>query len=1776
MSATTWILLLLLSTLIGAGSCFDQDQSRADVRPMICQDRDGNSRVCADQDQDTSELVSSSNEQTPPVSAARFNKPQECVETTEPVNETDSSQFTELCEPTNKRLKPKILTSDGLSTDLASVALGSTFRLICKLSTVKSESNLAWTRCTSGPACSNQSVPDEGDFANKERIRSSLDTLGQLELSIDDFRREDTGDYYCRASQDLTDELNQSETKIRLVLFETEATDYTDELPYSRDTLTKLLPSLQVLPEFVEAQLGQQVQLICTTSYQDSDPDPSQLSWTFASLIGGREKLLQGAPMFQSNLSGNVSNLGNALVIWSVSEQHVGLYKCILSLADFNLTAEALAEVSLKPDDLEDSPPRVYVSPSLLRLSLNGSARIQCEATGYPPPDLIWYHENDLSSQKSDESLAEEGIEVQKVRYQDIMVYCHENRCATSDTTQAGLSRITSISLLTISGARGSHQGVFVCRAMNKYGSNQVSTVIDVELREPPLVLVDGKSSIAEQQVTLLEGNEQPTNVSFRCSIEAGRPQPHLRWLRKVNNNSIITDGSLEGMNLDEYDLNKVSSATSNVTIMSEQEGLALTLTMQISSLDDRGDYVCLGQNEWGKHSAVGRLTVRQPVSVSIAQASPFVGRLNQSFHLECIVSGYPPAVDIEWSKGSDQDPLFALMGIPGRGRKESRERIAVLKFDRVETSDAGEYTCSARDPLNRTSVVRDTIMLIVDQSQNLKSTATSKTRTPQPVADNSPELMVSPTKVDAQAGSNVTIDCLAIAGPQPTQILWVGPEPGKGASVARPSMGIEGPVSQFGTKLRISNMSKSYEGVYQCMGSNRFGIKNALALVNLLEEPTSGQAVGLKSDLDDLSSTKTKMAKAGSNIELKCQVSGAEQLATSWSRDGRELPPGSVQLGHNLWIQNVSAQDDGLYICLARSARPNKVIQAKINLLVQGETADSGVSGKPSQHLSARIVPSRASANVGDSITLECIVSNSRDANKRKLYLSDIENGVVWTNSHSGQTLFQDNVYIQGNLLIIYNLRRENSATYRCNYNDLSQHVEYKLFLGDSDVSPYMQTQANYQLNRTNALGSRPSIGADVLVSSLGKRAVLKQIAFGSQFSLECPTRDTDQVIWKRSIKSTELEDPVIFQSIKSSDADLYQCFQKAEANHSLGQPITSVIVQVLRPAARFVQRPVSFVTLPSVSGAENHLELELKFLADNEDGLILFNGLTHSNNRTGSRDYISLGLVQGYVEFKFELGDGGSSLKSLYPLSLQQWHRLAIERNRRGATMWVDKQPPVSNSSPGKFFNLDLSETTALYVGGHELFLQASKSPDKLIRLQGYSGGFQGCIGHLKINSNELQLMALNRSVALGVYECEEPECRSTDCNLPDGVCQVDWSSASNFSRSGSPHSRLEAPEMRCICMPGSSGNKCDIRLTTSKQAGSAGNDLTQAHQISSLDLASSNDSMALQGEPQGACVLLDSPCSTDGSLNCQSLTSTSYKCHCRIGFTGDTCAKQVNFASETSLLFNQYSYVHLRLNKPEESSSDPMITNDEANTLAKIQSLGEHQEITFKLKTVSSHGLIFYTGHAPNQSSNLHNDTLAGSNPISPRASKSMFVNLLSRLSPTVFDYLAIALIDGHLELSYELGSGVAIIRSSERVNDGLEHRIHVKRLGRQGSIQIDNRQRYEGSSPGKFTVLNIAAPEVYLAGLPHLTEPTNSNVYIPGFVGCLGSLEINTLGPLNLIRSDHLSQLRSARNIGPSCTVSAWPSTSGAPTSTTAPHKGHASSSAAPELDDPDDM
>lgn len=1728
-----------------------------------------------------------------------------------------------------------------------SVNVGDSVIIECRLHTGSSAHpqelrlNLQWLRLVESSAGSNQSISSGSDASEVDHTRlRTRQREGGLDLELDSFQTSDVGSYFCRA-------LNYSGSSIideaRVVLDVTNAiessqapeahNDGSADSLFSQENLSKLLPSLHVYPAHIEASRGESVQLVCTTSDGDPDPDPGALEWTFEPFGGdGRREQIALRNMTQTirispnqNTFDNISVAGdgNILIIWSVSEQTAGLYKCATRLEEFNLVAEAVGEVSLaQVSDILRRPelPSVFVRPELVRLPPNGSASIQCEATGYPPPELLWFRtiEDTLARKGSAETVSEQlaatnmqpvlddaTFNLEHVAPRDAQIYCEQSsdKCLLNAHRQ----QVSSVSILHVHKARAHHQGQYVCQANNSAGVKQANVLIDVELREPPLVRIL-KETPSTQTIVLaasgqLQADEARPSVLFKCAVDAGKPAPDLRWLRVPGGGG----GALNYSNLDAYDLSKVSSVSARVRVWPEEAGRVLSMSLSTTSRDDEGEYVCLGENALGRHSAVARVLVRQPIRVHIRQQSPFTATRNDSFHLDCVASGHPLPTDIEWTRSDQTGAFFALVARNADGRVDR----ATLKFDRVTPNEAGEYTCQARDPLDAHTIQRDTIMVLVEPPALFTQSESTFAQLDKQL----PKIMVRPTRVNARSGSNVTLDCLAVSGLQPTLVEWIAP--------ANNFTGAQS-FYQFGSRLQIVNASRAHEGVYQCKGRNRAGSENAPALIKLSDEsPPASTPFDSTEGGDAAVTTKTRIARAGSNIELKCQVNGVEQPATSWSRDGLELPSSSVQIGHNLWLQNVSRNDDGLYICSARSLQPNRIIQAQIRLQVRDDLS-AGPSGSGStlmaKNIKAKVVASRTLPQPGESITLECIVSLVDEAGSRLETapdLNEIERNVVWTNMHTGQSVFQDNVYAQNNLLIIYELRPENSAIYRCNFNELTQHADYELrVLG----APSTLADA-----RRGDLKHGEAQSDEIMVASNGRRAIIKRAEAGASVKLEClvPVESSSQVMWTRgseqrpivsdaheawqiigfegratshedSTRSAVVSSQLVRKSIETRDADLYTCHYSARA---AGAMQISYIVLVHEPVARFAQRPVSFVTLPTIAGADNQLDIELRFLSERDHGLILFNGAssTGANNNNQPGDYVLLGLQKGHLEFRFELGDGATVVRSAKPVALNKWHKAVIERSRRNATMWLDDEPPVSNSSSGKFFNLNLD--SVLYVGGSEHFMNRNTSPARR-SFYGYARGFQGCMSVLRISKHDVALMARNRSVAVGLYECDKPECppsalrNLTDfCNSPNGVCQPNRAKLNSKLESKSKSS--PNADLRCVCLPGYMGDQCNVpyvansshimHSTTVKPADAPSVDESAQHQASTSSQA--------QPPAYDDHVCPDSretSCSPKGTSECETLSSSAHKCHCRAGFGGDSCAQSITFGDspDSMIGFIGDSYVQVALQSSTAASNET--------------SLVDITNVTMQVSTRSQNALLFYVGHQFESTSQRGlQSNMSATNHVFPQT-KSMIANLLARLAhisnrnhpqtfaPSANDYLAIAMIDGFVELSYELGSGLAIVRSSVRINDGQLHQLRVSRVGKSSTLIIDDVHSYEGRSPGRLSALNAANSDVYIGGLPILPSATpNGSMLkqlVSSFMGCLGRVTINSLGPVAMSNQTSFTTnvtVRNARNLvdcasdgigAPSLSI---PSTSSLFTSTQKPYRLTPPVSSV-DSDDPDEL
>lgn len=115
------------------------------------------------------------------------------------------------------------------------------------------------------------------------------------------------------------------------------------------------------------------------------------------------------------------------------------------------------------------------------------------------------------------------------------------------------------------------------------------------------------------------------------------------------------------------------------------------------------------------------------------------------------------------------------------------------------------------------------------------------------------------------------------------------------------------------------------------------------------------------------------------------------------------------------------------------------------------------------------------------------------------------------------------------------------------------------------------------------------------------------------------------------------------------------------------------------------------SYVKLKPLK-AYHKLTLEFEFKSYREDGVLLYN----QQKVDGSGDFVSLAIVNGFVEFKYNLGNGAVSIRSLDKIQLGKFHRIILKRFHRDGILKLDDGEEVAGQAIGSLKALDLVEDT------------------------------------------------------------------------------------------------------------------------------------------------------------------------------------------------------------------------------------------------------------------------------------------------------------------------------------------------------------------------------------------------------------------------------------------------------------------------------------------------
>ncbi|XP_029634772.1 neurexin-3 isoform X2 [Octopus sinensis] len=179
----------------------------------------------------------------------------------------------------------------------------------------------------------------------------------------------------------------------------------------------------------------------------------------------------------------------------------------------------------------------------------------------------------------------------------------------------------------------------------------------------------------------------------------------------------------------------------------------------------------------------------------------------------------------------------------------------------------------------------------------------------------------------------------------------------------------------------------------------------------------------------------------------------------------------------------------------------------------------------------------------------------------------------------------------------------------------------------------------------------------------------------------------------------------------------------------------------------------------------------ISFKFKTTEPDGLLLYSG-------GKEKDFLALELVDGYIYYAYNLGNGPQVIKGNTPgpLNDNQWHLVSLSRLEKNSQLFrVDINPTERiRVLDGKAIHFDLEGP--LYLGGVKktVFADLPKS----IRSK---HGFQGCMA--SIDLNDIYPKVLTNATHLHgpvIAGCKGPnrECHPEAC-LNQGECMQQWNS-------------------------------------------------------------------------------------------------------------------------------------------------------------------------------------------------------------------------------------------------------------------------------------------------------------------------------------------------------------------------------------------------------------
>ncbi|XP_043356008.1 basement membrane-specific heparan sulfate proteoglycan core protein isoform X9 [Dermochelys coriacea] len=1086
---------------------------------------------------------------------------------------------------------------------------------------------------------------------------------------------------------------------------------------------------------------------------------------------------------------------------------------------------------------------------------------------------------------------------------------------------------------------------------------------------------------------------------------------------------------------------------------------------VQVSAADS-GEYVCRISTSAGPREASITVSVSSGTSSSYRLQSPIISiephstavRQGEDATFKCRIHDGARPINITWKMAPKQQ-LQDNVKISPNG--------SVITISRARPSNQGAYRCLA---FNRYGVANSVVNLMVQGSPTVS--------------------VVPKGPVTVKTGKSISVDCLGMGDPRPL-VRWS--RLGMRQKIEHQTLL---PLESQAV-LQISAAKPEDAGTYICMAQNSIGSAQVQVEVSV-------EAVQGKPGAPEITVKPTLTVVAGETATLQCSATGDPPPTIQWSKLRAPLPWQHRVVNNTLLIPRVAQQDSGQYICNASNAA--SFTEAFVTLDVEIPPY-------------ATSLPEEVSVQVGEAVQLQCLAHGTPPLHYQ------------WTKANGS---LSSHAVLRESALHISPIAPEDSGTYRCLVSNR---------VGSAETFAQVSVE-----------GSAPSASPTVRVTPQtdvkgvgGTAEFTCSVTGGAQARIEW-FREGGELPASHSVRNGVLR----IQNLDRGCQGVYTC--RVSSPSGQAQDSARLVIQALPKVMINVRTSVQSVLVGAT------VEFECLVVGDPKARITW--------SKVGSRIRPEVAVSGGMVKIeRVEQSDAGQyrctatndmgTMQSNVILHVQSIPQIAAQPEVKEVTSGSRAVLPcLASGFPVpeiKWTKLEGDLPKDICLENNILTIPSVKPEDAGIYVCTASNrqGKVTAFSMLKVQERVVPYFTQNPQTFLALPTIKDAykkfEIQITfRPDTADGMLLYNGqkkSTGADFVSfglvGGRPEFRFDAGSgMATIRHPAPIrlGAFHTVQLYRNLTQGSLVLDShppvngTSQGKFQGLDL---NEELYLGGYPdynavaksglssgfvgcvrqllvQGEEVIFkdldlrahgvsncptcrDRPCQNGGI--CRDSESSSYVCHCPQEFTGSNCEH------------SQALHCH-----PEACGPDATCINraDGQGYHCRCH-LGKSGETCMEgvmATTPSFNGSDSFISYPP--LTNIHYELRleVAFKPLSP----SGLILFSGGPGAPVADFVSLAMASGRVEFRYELGSGMAVLQSTEPLALGQWHKVSAERINKDGTLQVDSSKPVKRSSPGKSQGLNLRTP-MYLGGVDKsVTLPAAASIS-SSFHGCIGEVLIN---------------------------------------------------------------